>query len=328
MATPHDAPPSVTSPVGRAAESLYWAMAGLEGPEATGWTGELGLPTAPREERPKALILGGGVAGLTAAYELSLRGYRCTVLEAWRRVGGRNRTARRGDELYELDARGELVRTHLCDFDEDLYLNLGPGRIPHHHRRVLEYCTELEVDLQPYIMETTANVVRLGGEPGYRWRNNRVANDTRGYLAARLAALEPDLWPDLRDLLITFGDLNRDTLTYEGSTRSGYLHDLDIHEFPRPAPPIPFGNLLASNFWKEHFYQPTAYLWQATMFQPVGGMDQVVTALADAARAAGAVIELEAEVTGITVRDRQDVTVTYMQGGREAGSSRRPRPTA
>ena len=44
----------------------------------------------------KVVILGAGVAGLSAAYELTRAGYDCTVLEARERVGGRNFTVRRG----------------------------------------------------------------------------------------------------------------------------------------------------------------------------------------------------------------------------------------
>ena len=38
-------------------------------------------------------ILGGGIAGMTAAFEMEKLGYTCTILEATTRAGGRNRTA-------------------------------------------------------------------------------------------------------------------------------------------------------------------------------------------------------------------------------------------
>ena len=44
----------------------------------------------------KVVVLGAGVAGLSAAYELGKAGYHVTVLEARDRVGGRNWTIRRG----------------------------------------------------------------------------------------------------------------------------------------------------------------------------------------------------------------------------------------
>ncbi len=37
----------------------------------------------------KVAILGAGIAGMTAAYELSKAGYECTILEARDRSGGR-----------------------------------------------------------------------------------------------------------------------------------------------------------------------------------------------------------------------------------------------
>src|SRR5882672_4785768 len=46
---------------------------------------------------PKVLILGGGISGLTAAYELNKKGYSVQVLEASHRAGGRNMTLRSGD---------------------------------------------------------------------------------------------------------------------------------------------------------------------------------------------------------------------------------------
>src|SRR5580693_7653926 len=47
----------------------------------------------------KVVILGAGVAGLSAAYELGKAGYDCTILEARDRVGGRNWTIRRGTRI-------------------------------------------------------------------------------------------------------------------------------------------------------------------------------------------------------------------------------------
>ena len=41
------------------------------------------------------VILGGGIAGLSAAYELGKLGYSCTLLEARDRVGGRNWSVRK-----------------------------------------------------------------------------------------------------------------------------------------------------------------------------------------------------------------------------------------
>lgn len=50
----------------------------------------------------KVVVVGGGIAGLAAAYELGKAGYDCTVLEARSRTGGRNYTVRNGDSTTDL----------------------------------------------------------------------------------------------------------------------------------------------------------------------------------------------------------------------------------
>ena len=91
--------------------------------------------------RRRVAILGGGIAGLTAAYELSRKGYECTILEASHRSGGRNLTLRHGDLIDEAGA------PQICPFDDEphLFLNAGPARIPSNHRTLLDYCRELGV---------------------------------------------------------------------------------------------------------------------------------------------------------------------------------------
>ncbi|GAA5608939.1 FAD-dependent oxidoreductase [Streptomyces platensis] len=310
--------PAADTPVDDSAKALRHAMSGLSGPEATGWTGTV-RPAGTPGKGAKVLILGAGVAGLTAAYELSMLDYQVTVLEAQDRIGGRNRTARRGDQLYELDAHGTPTPTHRCEFDEGLYLNLGPGRIPYHHRRVLKYCRDFGVALEPYVMETTANRVRPP-HADVTWPNRRVANDTRGHLAAKLAETlngRDAFTGELRDLLRVFGALDANG-KYRGSTRSGYLDSPEIAEWPVPAPPLSFEDLVHSGFWKTRFYQPVDHLWQATMFQPVGGMDHIVTALAREAKRAGAKIVLGAEVREIEIGPRGlAVSLKYRKGDDE-----------
>jgi protoporphyrinogen oxidase len=51
-----------------------------------------------------AVVLGGGVAGLTAAVELLSRGWRVTILEAKDRLGGRVHTVHHGKIPVELGA--------------------------------------------------------------------------------------------------------------------------------------------------------------------------------------------------------------------------------
>src|SRR6516164_10845655 len=64
------------------------------------------------------VILGAGLAGMTAAIELERAGYRLSVLEYNLRPGGRNWTLRGGDVYTELGGA-----TQTCQFDAGLYLN-------------------------------------------------------------------------------------------------------------------------------------------------------------------------------------------------------------
>ena len=95
-------------------------------------------------ETDGALILGAGIAGMVAALELGKAGYRCIVLEARARPGGRNWTLRGGDTIAESDSTQAVG----WDGGEHLYFNPGPGRIPHHHQGILGYCRALGVPLE------------------------------------------------------------------------------------------------------------------------------------------------------------------------------------
>ena len=91
------------------------------------------------------IILGAGLAGMASAYELTKLGYKCTILEARNRAGGRCWSVRRGTISKETD-----LPVQTAAFDEGMYFNAGPSRIPHHHELTLHYCKELGVPVQVY----------------------------------------------------------------------------------------------------------------------------------------------------------------------------------
>lgn len=269
-------------------------------------------------------ILGAGPAGLTAALKFAQAGYRVTVLEASDRVGGRTLTARPGDRITEVWEDGS-VRTQTCRFDQGLYLNLGAGRIPHHHQRVLNLCRKLGVPLEPYIHTTTANRYQTDRTwQGTPRLNRHIANDTRGYVAELAAAavqkgaqavdgLDPAQCERFIRLLVEFGKLDPATRTYSGSTRSGLAKPVDVRQMEEPINPLVLKDLLASEFWGRRFYQDSDLHWQITMFQPVGGMD-VIWRLAAAALPAGTV-QFNAPVSTIRL-DGEGVLVGWTdQGG-------------
>ena len=106
---------------------------------------ERSLGNLPRDlgKGKTVVILGAGIAGMVAAYELRKAGFQCTLLEARERPGGRNWTIRKGSAIEFTD--GSVQH---CDWKEGLYMNAGPARIPSIHRTMLGYCEELGIPLE------------------------------------------------------------------------------------------------------------------------------------------------------------------------------------
>ena len=85
-----------------------------------------------RGGRPKkVIIIGAGLAGLSAAYELTQAGHDVTVLEARTRPGGRVHT----------------LRDHFAD---GLYAEAGAARIPNHHHFTIKYAELFGLTLEPF----------------------------------------------------------------------------------------------------------------------------------------------------------------------------------
>ena len=79
----------------------------------------------------KVLVLGAGMAGLVAAYELTKLGHDVTVLEARTRPGGRVHTLRE-------------------PFADGLYAEAGASRIPNTHELTLKYVKTFDLPLEPF----------------------------------------------------------------------------------------------------------------------------------------------------------------------------------
>jgi monoamine oxidase len=300
-----------------------------------------GVPSfSPGHDR-SVLVLGAGIGGLTSALLLSRAGYRVRILEASSRAGGRNHTARRGDTVIEHSGEHGFT-VQQCHFDKGLYLNLGPGRLPYHHRRVLGYCQELGVELEPYLMNTPGNLFQTDDAFGGKPQTQRsIQHDTRGYIAEMLAkvvkqgALDEQLddadTERLLELLTRYGNLGANgtedseveagadrSLTYLGTGRAGCADVTGISTpnvgencaIPRPSA---LESLLDADFWNHSFYDPLEYEWQPTMFQPVGGMDKIVEGFV---RAVGHLIEYNAPVSKIRLRGNE-VVVTWLRGSEE-----------
>ena len=121
----------------------------------------------PNGQTPKrVLVIGAGLAGLVAAYELKRQGHDVVVLEAQNRVGGR---------IYTL-------RT----FAPGLYAEAGGMRIPRAHDLTLAYCDEFELPMRPFVMGNPKGLVHVGGKR----MTVQQANADPSHLAFELAETE------------------------------------------------------------------------------------------------------------------------------------------
>jgi len=262
-----------------------------------------GPPALPPGNGRRVLILGAGIAGMVACWELLQAGYDPLVLEARKRTGGRNWSLRSGDEVLE---RNSVQHVH-WPTGPHLYFNPGPARLPYHHEGILSYCRMLDVPVEVMCNDNRGALMQddraFGGAPQ---SNRAVVNDARGYIAELAAkavdrdALVADVTVEdkerLRAFLRAFGALDKD-LAYRGSTRAGYATPPGGGDQEATAPqPLDLRQILASDFWQGPMQFGEFSTMAATMLQPVGGMGRIGEAFG---RKLHQQIVLGAEVTAL-----------------------------
>jgi monoamine oxidase len=262
-------------------------------------------------------ILGAGIAGMTAAFELSRAGYRCTILEARQRAGGRNWSLRHGEIVQEIDSRQR------CDFapGAEMYLNAGPARIPQQHQALPGYCRQFGVALEPMVNENR-NAFFQSDRAFDRMpiRQRQFISSSRGYIAELLAkavnqqALDKPLSAEdpehLLAMLREFGQLDQ-SYRFKGSDRLGYS------EWPGAGDqrgtglaPLSRVELLNSAFARFQLNWSEFIEFAPTMMQPKGGMDRIAKAFEKRVRP---MICYGAQVRAIK-RDGARVRIFYREG--------------
>jgi len=224
----------------------------------------------------RVVILGAGLAGMTAAYELGKLGYSVQLLEAREFAGGRCQSARKGFALTELGGEKQV-----CKFDEGQYINHGPWRIPLHHQSTLYYTRLFNVPLEVMVNDNDHSFVYLeNGGPlaKQRLRPAQIKADMRGHVAELLAKavkgnmLDQQLTPDdkrsLLDYLAHEGQLDRMDLSYKGRSGRGYAVNPGAGLNPgQLSDPLGFEELLASRIGNV-YSAVQDFPMQNTMFQP------------------------------------------------------------
>ncbi len=283
----------------------------------------------------RVVILGAGVAGLSAAYELGKAGYDCIVLEARDRPGGRVFTVRKGTKIDMTDGSHQV-----CQFDEGQYLNAGAARIPSHHQATLGYCKELGVATETEVNWSGSALIqsdRLNDGKAFQMR--QAIYDYRGHVAELLAkctqagALDQQFSAADRDKLIAGlgrwgglgekltrqerlaaqagGAMSPRDYTYHGSENAGLAIEPSAgDQVGKARPPLPLG-IVGDPFVQSMATFSDSIEMQATMQQPVGGMDRIPYALYERVKKA---VRLNSEVTAIR-RKGKGVEVAYRTKG-------------
>ena len=112
----------------------------------------------------KVIIVGAGMAGLVAAYELRRAGHDPLILEAQQRVGGR-------------------IYTMRDPFTEGLYAEAGAMRLPRAHHLTMAYLEKFGLSVFPFTMANPRAYYLLNGRQG-RLAEAEANPDVLGYAVA------------------------------------------------------------------------------------------------------------------------------------------------
>lgn len=142
-------------------------------------------PLMPRGRPKQVVVIGAGMAGLCAAYELVRAGHEVAILEARRRPGGRVYTVRE-------------------PFDDGLYAEAGALFLPGHHNLTLGYARKFGLSLAA--LPKTENFFYLRGtritapnDPSAPWPMQLWPREQRGGVAGMWRDYVFPVIPDLGD---------------------------------------------------------------------------------------------------------------------------------
>lgn len=298
--------------------AVMQAMAQMGHAAPISYKGRLALDGRPKGA--KVLVLGAGLAGMTAAYELRNAGYEVQILEYNSRIGGRSWTLRGGDRYTELGG----AEQH-CEFEAGHYMNPGPWRISHTHRAIIDYCTRFGVALEPFLQINFNGFVHskdmFGGKP---MRYGQVIPDFQGHIAellskaARQDRLDEPLNKDdlelLQQLLSSWGGLDKQA-RYEIGQASARMRGPEAIDLTTGkttfSQPLTLQDALRlcdnAGLWRGANHIEMSQ-FQMPLLQPVGGMDMLAKAFA---KRLDGMIRLNAKVKAIK-QNEHGVSVQYV----------------
>ena len=254
-------------------------------------------------------VLGGGIAGLVAAYELERVGFGVRLLEARAQPQGR-------------------IRTHR--FEDGTYGELGPMRVPHHHDLTRHYLTLGGLSLRPFV-SAHQNLDGFYDIAGVVTRMRTARRDLYGQFDLSSQQREDEIPPKMlgravADVVEGLTDAERDSLRspHLTSDRLRALDALPMGEFLRQRCGPDAAELMgAASGLETMFDRSTMMLLRDALVGSGDGFDEVVGGL-DLLPAAVAARLLHTEVVTrtavVAIRRREDGRVDLVIE-REDGST-------
>jgi monoamine oxidase len=250
--------------------------------------------------RKNVTILGAGIAGLAAAYELEKLGHTVRIFEGSHRIGGR-------------------VWTHR--FNDNTYGELGAMRIPSEHDYTLHYTKEMGLDLRKFIsahqnLECYYDIrdtqIRMKDAPAHLYSKFQLSSKQKEDEKA------PDMFGrTISDVFDSLSDEEKASLL-TGDLDTDRLRDLDrlsLGEFLRIHAGYDASELIGISTSLESFFDraTTMLLREAiadpgeTLYEIIGGMDLLPSKLEEKIRGP---INLNTQVIGIHKKENESIHIT------------------